>query len=262
MLLYHLTNPPEDKFGGILTEEETKRCQSQMLLESPRWAPYPQKSCQVENICGRFALGVQNLDGPTVASSYGPPMLDAGLKSVCVKVYSPFGPQTELFHTAGHVTYRATPGLPKSLIFKGVKGETGLVELRRGMSIADDVMSVVHLGVVGCNLGVRLQTTQDCYLENKVNGWQGGFRGGWLAVGSRAMDQCNIIRLSVTKWDTHSDPLLPVGMVPKANDIVITGRGSFMHRFHWAGLVWSPEVEAQLLRGCERVAASVLEALA
>jgi hypothetical protein len=137
-----------------------------------------------------------------------------------------------------------------------------LVELRGGMGFGEEVMSVVHLGVVGCNLGVRLQTTQDCYLENKVNSCQGGFSGGWLAVGSRAIDQCNIIRLSVARWDTHSDPLLPVGMVPKANDIVITGRGSFMHRFHWAGLVWSPEVEAKLLRGCERVAASVLEALA
>ena len=261
MLLYHLTNPSEDKFGGVLTEAESTRCQSQMLLESPRWAPYPLKSCRVENICGRLMSGVEDTGSQSVASNYGPPALDPSLKSVCMRIYSPFGPQTEIFHTAGHVTYRATPGLPRSLIFKGVKGQAGLVDLRRDMSVEDSVMSVVHMGVVGCNLGVRLQTTQDCYLENKVNHRAGGFNGGWLNVGSRAMDQCNIVRLSVARWDHHSLPLLPAGLLPKANDIVVTGKGSFMHRFHWAGLVWSEEVEAALLRGCQRVADTVLEEL-
>ena len=253
MIVYELSNPSELKYGGALTQEESERCRTQTLLESPRWAPYPRRSCQVENICGRF---LRRGNG----SFLGPPELESELKGVSYRLDSPFGPQTELFHLAGHVTYRTTPGLPRSMIFKGLKGVGGLDSLRGDMAIGDDVQSVVHMGVVGSCLGARLQTEQDCYLENRVWNRAGVFGGGWLAVDPRTPDQCNVVRLSVVKWE-HPTPSLPERLLPICNDIVLTGKGSLLHRFQWRGLVWNAETEAALVASCQRVADAVGVAL-
>lgn len=97
MNLYVLTDPPEHKIGGSLTEEQQRRCQTQTLLDSPRWEPYPPKSCQVENVCGRFLSS---------EGALGAPVLDERLGGVGFKVSSPFGLQTEFYHLSGHVTSR------------------------------------------------------------------------------------------------------------------------------------------------------------
>ena len=97
MLLYVLTDPPEHKIGGTLTEEQQKRCQTQTLLDSPRWIPYPRKGCHVENVCGRFLCSEGGL---------GAPVLDEEMASAGFKMASLFGLQTEFYHLKGHVTSR------------------------------------------------------------------------------------------------------------------------------------------------------------
>lgn len=258
MIVYELSNPTEYKYGGTLTREETDRCRSQTRLDSPRWAPYPRRSCQVENICGKFVSrgDSEELTGPLL----GPPELDESLDAVSYKQDSPFGPQLELFHLAGHVTYRATPGLPRSMIFKGVKGVRGLASLKGDMSLGLNVQSVVHMGVVGSCLGARLHTEQNCFLENRVANRAGVFREGWLVVDSRTPDQCNVVRLSVAMWD-HPITSLPEALVPVTNDIVLTGKGSLLHRFQWQGLLWNEATEAALLASCQRIADAVGAAL-
>jgi len=246
MLLYTLANPSEHKFGGTLTPSEEERCQTRITLESPRWAPYPRRSCRVENVCGRFLL-------TGAGANWGAPALDERLAGVSFRVTSPFGLQTELYHLAGHVTSRATPGLPKSMIFKGVKGAAGLASLRQDLLLEGPVVPTVHMAVVSCCLGARLQTSQGCYLENRVA--EGGALA-WLAVESRSLDQCNVVRLGVRDWDG----LLP-GRAPLANDIVVTGKGSLVHRLTWEGLEWSEAAEADVLDACERVAGAVRAAL-
>ena len=301
MLLYELDSPVEVKYGGSLTEEEYSRCTRQTELNSPRWAPYPQRSPLVENICGKFVVCVtdngnkpeiesenselarENADTETQSISDSdaevtvrgavrlPPAhtthlytsclnnrqvtLDSRLDSVCFKTHSPFGPQHEMFHMDGHVTARCTPGLPRSLIFKGAKGFLSVTRLMRDMFLDHvNTIPLVHMAVISSCMGVRLQTSQCCYLENRVIDGSGTMHGGWMTVEARSPDQCNIVRLSVKDW---TGLLLPSAM-PLTNDIVITGKGSVVHRFTWIGLAWNEQVEHDILGACE----SVVEAIA
>ena len=91
--------------------------------------------------------------------------VDRRLSSVCFKMDSPFGRQQELFHLEGHVTVRCTPGLPRSMIFKGVKGVASIANLSRDLFFDQDpfhcaVLPLVHMGVVSSCMGLRLQTSR------------------------------------------------------------------------------------------------------
>lgn len=181
-------------------------------------------------------------------------IVDPRLSSVCFKTDSPFGKQREIFHIDGNITVRCTPGLPKSMIFKGAKGVDSITRLIRDLILDQEkTVALVHMGVVSSCMGVRLQTSQCCYLENRVNEGFGTMRGGWMTVEARSPDQCNIVRLSVKDW---TGLLLP-SIIPISNDIVITGKGSVVHRFAWAGLPWDEQIERDVLGACE----SVVEAI-
>ena len=292
MLLYELTAPVEHKYGGVLTTEEAARCSRQTELHSPRWTPYPKRPSRVENICGKFVVradgstatgsgrgtaagrtssasgeggygsggAMQGMDDTVDAFAKGKYVsclsrqyIDPRLHSVCFRNDSPFGRQFEIFHIAGHVTVRSTPGLPRSVIFKGVKGVSGTRELTQDLFLDETVLSLVHMGVVSSCLGMRLQTSHCCYLENKVSACAGTMQGGWMRIEPRSMDQCNIVRLAVHDW--HN--LLPEHLVPTSNDIVITGKGSVMHRLAWPGVLWTAENERAVLDVCTWVAGAI-----
>lgn len=258
MLLYELESPVEYKYGGWLTEEQSARCTRQTELDSPRWEPYAWRPPLVENICGKFVVSLgDSINGNpcyTSCLSNQRVAIDHRLNSVCFRTDSPFGRQQEMFHVDGHVTARCTPGLPRSMIFKGAKGVCSLANLTRDLFLDQErTISLVHMGVVSSCTGVRLQTSQGCYLENRVLEGCGAMRGGWLAVEARTPDQCNIVRLSVRDW---SD-LLPAHIAPSSNDIVITGKGSVVHRFAWPALAWDQHVEGGLLTACERVVGAI-----
>ena len=93
MLLYALTNPSELKYGGTLSEAERARCIRETDLPGD-WEPYPRRTVEVENICGRFERF--QVDGEWRG-------VDERLKSVSFKTPSPFGAQTELYHLKGQV---------------------------------------------------------------------------------------------------------------------------------------------------------------
>ena len=245
MLLYELESPAEHKYGGSLTDEQSARCTRQTKLDSPRWVPYAWRLPHVENICGKFVVKT----GPSTYTSClnnQRVAIDRRLESVCFQIDSPFGRQQEMFHLDGHVTARCTPGLPRSMIFKGAKGIKSVDNLMRDLFLDSTALPLVHMGVISSCAGVRLQTSQCCYLENRIMEGSGAMRGGWLAVEARTPDQCNIVRLSVQDWAD----LLPPSLIPSSNDIVITSKGSIVHRFAWAGLPWNNEVEEQLLKAC------------
>lgn len=304
MILYELTSPSELKYGGTLTAEQSTRCLRQTELDGPRWTPYPAKPPLVENLCGKFVvrvdgstatgrgagLGVLGVEGGISSASgdggselsteLGAEMplytsclsnqrvvIDHRLSSVCFKINSPFGRQHEMFHLDGHVTVRCTPGLPRSMIFKGVKGLQGISSLMRDLFLDEEVearcdttawqyktIPLVHMGVITSCMGIRLQTTECCYLENRVLEGYGALRGGWLSVETRSPDQCNIVRLSVKDWSG----ILPPGIAPIANDLVITGKGSVVHRLSWGGLPWNARVEQEMLEGCGRVVGAIV----
>jgi hypothetical protein len=286
MFLYELTSPVEHKYGGTLSLEEQARCTRQTELHSPRWNPYPKRPSRVENVCGKFvvrvdvspvtgpgpataertssASGEEGLDSAALipnsdckikyVSCLSGQFMDPRLNSVCFRTDSPFGRQFELFHVAGHVTVRCTPGLPRSVIFKGVKGTAGTRELARDLFLDQGtVLPLVHMGVVSSCLGARLQTSQCCYLENRVSAAVGTMQGGWIQVQPRSMDQCNIVRLTVHHWRG----LLPEHLTPLSNDIVITSKGSVMHRLAWAGVPWTDENERIVLGVCAHVAEAI-----
>ena len=269
MFVYELSNPVEHKYGGTLTLEQHARCTRQTELDSPKWTPFPARLPKVDNICGKFVvkLGIKHRYS-AYASCLNTHPIDSRLSSVCFKTDSPFGRQREMFHVNGHVTVRCTPGLPKSMIFKGARGVSSIKILKRDLfldsksdksdSKLDEVTALVHMGVISSCMGVRLQTSQCCFLENRVLEGVGIMSGNWITVEGRSPDQCNIVRLSVKDW---TGLLLP-GIAPIGNDIVITSKGSVVHRLSWAGLDWTEEVEKEVLGACQSVVkaiASVLE---
>jgi hypothetical protein len=180
--------------------------------------------------------------------------IDQRLSSVCFKTESPFGKQHEMFHVSGHVTVRCTPGLPRSMIFKGAKGAESVYQLMQDTFLnCEQTVPLVHMGVISSCMGVRLQTSQCCYLENRVMEGFGAMRGGWMTVEARSPDQCNIVRLSVKDWSG----LLVPSIIPVSNDIVITGKGSVVHRFSWAGLPWDQDIEREVLGACKAVVEAI-----
>ena len=180
--------------------------------------------------------------------------VDPRLSSVCFSTDTPFGRQQEILHIDGHITARCTPGLPRSLIFKGAKGMDSVNRLIRDLFLDQQkTFPLVHMGVISSCMGVRLQTSECCYLENRVMAGTGVMRGGWMTVETRAPDQCNVVRLSVRDW---TGLLLPA-FIPISNDVVITGKGSVVHRFSWAGLPWDEQVEREILGACESVVAAI-----
>ena len=54
------------------------------------------------------------------------PLVDGRLSSVCFKLESPFGLQTEKYHVSGHLRYRASPGAASVYVLQGVWGVAGL----------------------------------------------------------------------------------------------------------------------------------------
>lgn len=189
-------------------------------------------------------------------------VFDHRLSSVCFKTTSPFGKQHEMFHLDGHVTIRCTPGLPRSMIFKGVKGLQGITSLTHDLFLDEErcvdtgrpsVIPLVHMGVITSCMGVRLQTSECCFLENRVMERYGPLHG-WLSVETRSPDQCNIVRLSVRDWSG----ILSRDIIPIANDLVISSKGSVVHRLSWAGLPWDARVEAEMLAGCARVVEAIV----
>ena len=239
MLLFELKDPVEHKYGGELTSEEQRRCVRETPL-SPTWAPYPVRPVEVESICGRLA----NFGG-----SNGWSGMSEELRSVCFKSPAPFGAQTELFHLRGQLTARSAPGLEKAIGFKGVRGYEAMREVIRDSLLPDATVAKVHMAVFSSFIGRRIQTSPGCYLENKV-----GREMQWLAVEGRCMDQFNVVRLAVCEWSRVD---LAERFRPKTNDLVLTARGSLLHRFTWngpcSGLEWTPEAEAAICAACQRV---------
>jgi len=235
LLLFELKNPREFKYGGELTEEESRRLVKRVEL-APCWAPHPRKTVEVENICGVFS-------GCFEASE-----MNSQLERVCFKVCSPFGVQREISHIHGHVTVINAPGLKKSISFKGVKGLDRLDALRMDMLLPVNAVGRVHMGIFLSFIGKRLQTDLHCYLENQVVK-----RAPWLQIDSR-FEQNNLVRLSVLDWSFVG---LPVELRPIANDLVVTGKGSLLHRFKWANIPWTKDGERAIVQACQFVADAV-----
>lgn len=151
------------------------------------------------------------------------------------------------------LTARCAPGLRKTIGFKGVRGHAALRELIRDAFLPDAAAGMVHMGVFSSCLGRRLQTSPGGYIENRVSE---GMR--WMDVGGRSMDQVNVVRLVVVDWGAVG---LAQEFCPAANDLVVTCRGSVLHRFLWngpgGGLEWTPEAEAAVVEACQRVADAV-----
>ena len=151
------------------------------------------------------------------------------------------------------LTARCAPGLEKTIGFKGVRGYEGVRELVRDAMLPETTVAKVHMGVFSTCLGRRLQTSPGCYLENKI-----AKEMPWLDVGGRTMDQCNIVRLVVVGW---GDVGLPRPLWPVSNDLVVTCKGSVMHRFTWngagCGLEWTQESEQAVLSACQWVADAI-----
>jgi hypothetical protein len=246
MLLFELKDPVEHKYGGALTPDEQRRCVRETVL-SPTWAPYPERVVEVESICGRL----HNFWG-----SDGWSGMSDRLKSVSSKSPSPFGAQTELFHLRGQLTARNAPGLEKAIGFKGVRGHDAMRELIRDSLLPDETVAKVHMAVFSSFTGRRIQTSPGCYLENKV-----AREMPWLFVDARCMDQFNVVRLGVGDWKAMG---LDARFWPKMNDLVLTARGSLLHRFTWNGsgngLEWTQEAEDALCQVCQRVSDAIKEA--
>lgn len=243
MLLFELKDPVEHKYGGALTAEEQGRCVRETVL-SPTWAPYPARTVEVESICGRLA----NFGG-----SDGWSGMSDQLRSVCFKSPAPFGAQTELFHLRGQLTARSAPGLEKAIGFKGVRGHEAMREVIRDSLLPEATVAKVHMAVFSSFTGRRIQTSPGCYLESKV--WR---EMPWLVVEGRCMDQFNVVRLGVCDWDRMG---LARKYQPKTNDLVLTARGSLLHRFTWngsnSGLEWTAEGQAAISLACQRVSDAV-----
>jgi hypothetical protein len=254
--LYEFRDPIEQKYGNDLSENEKIRLVRTVVLPS-EWEPYPEKPARVENICGRLVKVPEERDDSWDFSKAGPPLdfdepgddkaFNEDISQVCFRKFTPFGAQNEVYHLNGHVTIRNVPGLPKSVSFKGIRGFSAARELISDMMYPEETTSVsVHMGVIGLNLGKRIQTSPGCYLENRVYD-----RLAFLNLGSRTIDTCNTVRLVVKNWDQVG---LDQKLRPLTNDLLITGKGSMMHRYTWKSMEWTQENEAKVLAATQWVA--------
>lgn len=246
-MLFVFKNPSETRFGDELREEEVHRVVRTCELEAA-WEPYPKKLACIENICGKL-VNTENSGPPLDETHVGHKRaFNSEIEQVCFKKISPFGSQFEVYHLRGHVTVRNAPGLPKSVSFKGVKGVQAAREIISDMLYPTETTGVViHMGVVGLNLGKRLQTSPGCYLENRVGTGELEF----MEIASRTIDTCNTVRLSVKDWAAVG---LEEELRPIFNDMLITGKGSVMHRFTWKSLEWNEEAERKVLEAAQLVA--------
>ena len=190
LTLYELSSPTEHKYGGHLTEQEEARCERRNVL-SDEWLPYTSRPCQIENLCGKFA---NFLDGTEPTNGRNRSFFNPILSSVSSYSSAPFGAQTEFYHLRGQITARNAPGLDKSICFRGVKGQSCLHEIVLDLMLPPTTKPLVHLAIISSFMGVRLQTSHQCYLENKIKNVP------WLRLGTRLMDQFNVVRLSVSDW--------------------------------------------------------------
>jgi hypothetical protein len=152
------------------------------------------------------------------------------------------------------ITARCAPGLERTIGFKGVRGHFALREMVRDSLLPEATTARVHMAVLGASLGVRLQTSPGCYLENKI--WhRGSF--AWIDVGGRLMDQINVVRLVVLDWRVTG---LPERYWPVGNDLVLTGKGSVLHRLTWngRGVDWDDQAEQEILKACQWVLDAIL----
>ena len=230
MILFELKNPREYKYGQTLNQSEIPRCVRETPL-SPRWQPYPRRTVEVENISGTFS------------GTYEASLMDPRLANVCFKVPTPFGMQKEIYHVNGHVSVMNAPGLKKAVNFKGVKGFKRVMEIALDLLMPEGSYGAVHMGVFSSCIGKRLQTSEWGYLENRIR--QGI---SWLQIEAR-IEQNNVIRLSVVNWDAVG---LPQPYRPIGNDMVITGKGSILHRFKWPSMQWTLEAEHAVIEACQR----------
>jgi len=134
-----------------------------------------------------------------------------------------------------------------------VRGYDGLREIVRDTFLPETTVGKVHMGVFGSCIGRRVQASPGCYIENRVGTAGGGLE--WLRVGGRSMDQFNVVRLYVHRWDAVG---LDKALWPLANDIVLTCKGSVLHRLTWngtgCGLEWTRASEDAVVASCQRVA--------
>lgn len=204
----------------------------EQVMDAPYCRPTPPRGCTVENLCGRFSSAFARgfHEGVTLT---GQGALGRGRR--------------EMFHLDGSVFL-----CRHCACFKGAKGAIGLARLARDLRL-ESPAARVHMAVFSLSVSRYLQTTQGCYLENRLTE-----RFCSLRVCTRLMDMNMLIKLRVNRFDPREMPL-DADLAPTSMDLMVSKKGVVLVRMSWPGLKWTEEVERRLGSFCDWIGERVRE---
>ena len=195
----------------------------------PAESPPASREVIIENISGRF-------DAPLDATPFAS-VLQRGRKC--------FGYHKELLHAEG--TLYLYGGNPCSVHFKGCQGMVALEGIATSLALPTSAAKV-HMGVFSARMGMLVNTSHCSYFEAMV---ARRFRS--IRVVGRMFDMNLMVRLRVQRFNAVDMPGLDAepSLTPSSIDITVSGRGTVLLRFSWAGCVWTRATEAQVVAFCE-----------
>jgi hypothetical protein len=188
----------------------------------------------IKNLCGRFTTFVEGFaeHAPVSKRARG------GM----------FGRHNVMHHLHGTVNVHCGVAY-----FKGCCGFDSLRALSRDLFL-DTPSCEVHMGVFKTFLGRHVQTSHGCYLESMV-----AKRFRCLRVCQRLLENCQVVKLRVDKFDEEELPHLSGSLAPTSLDLSVTNTGVLLMRFSWGRCCWTQEAEAAVLRFCTWMAVKLRE---
>jgi hypothetical protein len=140
-----------------------------------------------------------------------------------------FGVELQSYTSAGNISLQC-----QRVIFKGATDPAALRRAANTLfsdSVSEHLGPVLQLIVLQTAVGRSLYVHVGCLLERNVEETV-----PWLAVCSRCEEVCNVVPMSITRWDLATAALgLPqMDAAPETSTLCVTRRGVMTLRLTWA----------------------------
>jgi len=185
-----------------------------------RYMLYKSRPTRVENLCGKFKCRVPK----------------EPFKEAVVVNHTCMGWQEDVFNIHGNGSFMNN--LSGIMYFKGCRNLQSLHEFASDLGL-DKPDAVIHMVVFSGCIGKFIDVHPAGLMEKIL-------REAGLDP-YRLIDTTNAVRfrLKPIQWGPAN--------VPRANDWSISTRGSFIIRMTWKSLIWTQQIEDDLLKFCDDI---------